>query len=622
MCGIFGFLHHHSDSHPDRNLLNISAKKLTHRGPDHQSIFTNKGLGLVHTRLSLLDLSERSNQPFFSRNKSHCLVYNGEIYNFKEIREDLEKKGITFRTTSDTEVVLEAMLHYGYKEALKKFDGMFSFALYDFSTTTLTLARDRFGMKPLFYYEKDDQFIFASELSALIPWIQPEVNVPSIIFFLQGFGGPTKGPTFLKHVRISEPGEMITVRKGQKAIFETAITITDLYDKAYTQSLSTLTKKQIIDKADELLFSSVKKQLMADVPVGAFCSGGVDSSVVMAMASRLHNDLAIFHANVLGKCSELDAASLLAKHLKLELKYVDVTDDDFISLIPEIIQHYSHPYAYHPNSVPFYKVSQLVRQNQIKAVLSGEGSDECFIGYPWLIPNTKENFKKLFRHSLIFSVKQLIDQCRGKILAQERDSDADNIQDFLEVQLENINIQTLLSENNTKEFDKRDMITLNQLNYHLRTLLHRNDCVGMSSSIESRFPFLDLNVVKFAVNLPYQYKVRFSPSYRHDTHEFLVDKWILRSVASRYLPKSLAFRKKIGFPTNAQSRMKIPLEFFDNAAVSDLLNLSKKEFSNFYTHASHNVKMKLMQTEIWAQLFIHQVPIDSLKNKLIKKITF
>ncbi|MGE0267468.1 MAG: asparagine synthase (glutamine-hydrolyzing) [Candidatus Omnitrophota bacterium] len=622
MCGIFGLLHHHSDQPPDTGLLNVSAKKLSHRGPDNQTVFTDKGVGFVHTRLSLLDLSERSNQPFFSRTRSHCLVYNGEIYNFVEIREELEKKGITFRTTSDTEVVLEAMLHYGYKEAVKRFDGMFSLALYDFAAETLTLVRDRFGIKPLFYYDQDDRFIFASELSALVPWIKPEANIPSIIFFIQGFGGPTKGPTFLQHVRISEPGEIITVQKGRRASFKTAVTITDLYDKEYTQSLSTLSPGQIIDKADELLFSSVKKQLVADVPVGAFCSGGVDSSVVMAMASRLHGDLAIFHANVLGKYSELDAAKMLAAHLKLDLKFIDTSDQDFITLIPEIIHHYSHPYVYHPNSIPFYKVSQLVRQNRIKAVLSGEGSDECFIGYPWLIPNTKENFKGIFRQSLLYSIKQLADRLRGKILAEKKNDDSDNILNFLEVRLGDINIQNMLSENNTREFDKKDMITLNQLHYHLRTLLHRNDCLGMSSSIESRFPFLDLGVVKFAVNLPYQYKVRFSPSYRHDTHEFLVDKWILRSVAARYLPKGLAYRRKIGFPTNAQSRMKIPLEFFEKAFVCSLFDLSKKEFSDFYTHASQNVKLKLMQTEIWAQLFIHQVPIEKLKDDLTKKITY
>lgn len=622
MCGIFGLLHHHSDQTPDNALLNVSAQKLSHRGPDNQTIFTDKGLGLVHTRLSLLDLSERSNQPFFSKDRSHCLVYNGEIYNFIEIREELEKKGVTFRTTSDTEVLLEAVLHYGCHEALKRFDGMFSFALYEFSTQTLTLARDRFGIKPLFYYDQDDRFIFASELSALVPWIKPEPNIPSIIFFIQGFGGPTKGPTFLQHVRISEPGEIITVRKGRRAVFETAITITGLYDKEYAQSLSALNPQQIIDKADELLFSSVKKQLVADVPVGAFCSGGVDSSVVMAMATKLHSDLAIFHANVLGKYSELDAAKMLASHLKLDLKYIDTEDRDFISLIPEIILHYSHPYVYHPNSVPFYKVSKLVRQNRIKAVLSGEGSDECFIGYPWLIPNTKENFKGIFRQSFLFSLKQLIDRLRGKILAAKKEELSDNILNFLEVRLGDINIQNILSDNNTKEYSEKDMITLNQLHYHLRTLLHRNDCIGMSSSIESRFPFLDLGVVKFAVNLPYQYKVRFSPSYRHDTHEFLVDKWILRSVAARYLPKGLAFRRKIGFPTNAQSRMKIPLAFFDNAFVCGVFDLSKKEFADFYNHASQNVKLKLMQTEIWAQIFIRQVPVEQLKADITARITY
>jgi asparagine synthase (glutamine-hydrolysing) len=603
-------------------LLNVSAGKLNHRGPDNQTIYADKGVAFVHTRLSLLDLSERSNQPFFSRDRSHCLIYNGEIYNFIGIRVDLEKKGVVFRTTSDTEVVLEAIMHLGHKEAIKRFDGMFSFALYEFATATLTLARDRFGIKPLFYCDMEDRFVFASEMSALTPWIKPEVNMPSVMCFIQGFGGPTKGPTFLQQVRISEPGELITVRKGRRAVFETCITINELRDETYAQSLVESTPRQIVDKADELLFAAVEKQLIADVPVGAFCSGGVDSSVVMAMASRLHGDLAVFHANVLGKHSELDAASELAEYLKLDLKSIDTDDGDFIALIPEVIHHYSHPYAYHPNSVPFYKVSRLVRQNHIKAVLSGEGSDECFIGYPWLIPDTKGNFKALLRKSVICSLKELLDRCIGKVRPEKMVETSINMLRFLEDQLETINIRNMLSENNPREFDAKDMITMHQLGYHLRTLLHRNDCLGMSSGVESRFPFLDLDVVKFAVNLPYQYKVRFSPSYRHEKHDFLVDKWIVRSVAERYLPRNLAYRKKIGFPTNAQSRMKIPVEFFDDGALGGLLNLSKREFSGFYAHAHQDIRVKLMQTEIWLQIFIHQVPLEKLKDKLLGMLAY
>lgn len=621
MCGIFGILNHDTGRPVDSNLLNISAEKIKHRGPDNQTVFQDKDVGFVHTRLALLDLSERSNQPFFSKDKSYCLVYNGEIYNFIGIREQLKTKGIAFRTTSDTEVLLEAILYYGITEALRMFDGMFAFALWDFSRKTLLLARDRFGIKPLFYYDQDDCFIFSSELSAIVPWIKAAPNIPSIMSYLQGFGGPTKGSTFLKNVRIASPGEIITVKQESRASFKTAITIAELYDAGYSQTLSAFSSKQIVDKADELLFASVEKQLMADVPVGALCSGGVDSSIIMAMAAKLHGDLSIFHANVVGMDSELQAASSLAQYLNLDLKYIDTNDQDFVELIPEIVLHYSHPYVYHPNSVPFYKVSQLVRKNNIKAVLSGEGADECFIGYPWLIPNTKERVKDVFKQSLIYSLKQLIDRLRGKMTGEGEAVACDDYLWFLEVRLDELNIKKIITGNGGKVLDDNDLVTLHQLHYHLRTLLHRNDCLGMASSIESRFPFLDMDVVKFAVNLPYQYKVKFSPRYRHHRHDFMVDKWVLRTVASRYLPKELAFRRKIGFPTNAPSRMKISQKYFDNGFVRELYGLSEKEFSDFYLNSSQNTKLKLMQTEVWAHLFIDQVSVEQLASGLQRHVT-
>jgi asparagine synthase (glutamine-hydrolysing) len=622
MCGIFGILNHCARSSLDSNLLKMTATQLKHRGPDNQTVFHDNNTGFVHTRLALLDLSERGNQPFFSKDRSFCLVYNGEIYNFIDIREKLKTKGIIFRTTTDTEVLLEAILYYGISEALKMLDGMFAFAIWDFSKKTLLLVRDRFGIKPLFYYDQDNCFIFSSELSAIVLWIKAAANIPSIISYLQGFGGPTKGMTFLQNVRIANPGEIITVPQGGRACFKTAITIPELYDEEYSRNLSSFTRRQIVDKADELLFAAVKKQLMADVPVGALCSGGVDSSVIMAMATRLHSDLSIFHADVVGKDSELHAASMLAQYLNLDLKYVDTTDQDFVDLIPEIILHYSHPYAYHPNSVPFYKVSQLVRHNNIKAVLSGEGADECFIGYPWLIPSTKERVKDIFKQSLLYSFKHLISRLRGKLSGDGEAVACDGYLWLLEVRLDEINIEKIISSKSSKILNESDLISLRQLHYHLRTLLHRNDCLGMAAGIESRFPFLDLDVIKFAINLPYRYKVSFSPTFRHSRHDFMVDKWVLRTVASRYLPKKIAFRNKFGFPTNAQSRMKIPQKYFDDGFVRELYGLSQREFSDFYAYSSQGTRVKLMQTEVWAQLFINQVSVDQLVTGLQRHITY
>jgi asparagine synthase (glutamine-hydrolysing) len=627
MCGIFGILQHRASIPPNEHLLKQSATRLVHRGPDNLSVYSDQNVGLAHARLSLLDLSERSNQPFWDKTGTKGLVYNGEIYNFEAIKNDLIKKGINFHTTSDTEVLLEALLFYGCEETLIRLDGMFAFALYDRSLQSLTLSRDRFGIKPLFYHDEDDSFIFASEVQAFMPWIKLEPHQFLIASYLRGFGCPTKGPSFFRNVRIAAPGEIIRIQKGKRAQFSAGIKITDLYDKGLADELEALKPAAVVDRAEELLLASVEKQLVADVPVGALCSGGVDSSIVMAMATKFHNNLAIFHANVVGTLSELDAAQRLSQYLGLDLKYVDTHEEDFLHLIPEIILHYSHPFDYHQNSVPFYKVARLVRAHNIKAVLSGEGSDESYLGYPWVISGIKERLKSDVRQRIKRTPfgamwKNLRGASLNDTRAHERVILDLDLPEYLENTLEESTIRNLILGRNPDGIEERELITLFQLHYHLRTLLHRNDCLGMASGIEARFPFLDLALVKFAVNLPYKFKVRLTPEFGDPLHPYQMDKWVLREVAMRYIPKDIAMRKKAGFPTTAQQRMKIPVEFFRHSFLGEMLALSESEFAQLFDKLSHRIKIKLLQIEIWGQLFIHCHPVTSLQESIKGHITF
>lgn len=397
MCGIFGVLQHMSDSVPDRQCLEASAGLIQHRGPDDCGIFAGDGIGLVNTRLSLLDPTPRSNQPFWDRQGRYAVVYNGEIYNYRELRLALEEQGTEFRTTSDTEVLLESLVRHGIEATLPKLEGMFAFALYDKHERLLTLARDRFGIKPLYVYDRDDAFLFASEIRAMRPWMRFEPDVLSISSYLQGFGGPTQGYSFYKDIRIVPPGTLITLRRGERAQYSRFFSMSDFWDEEQASRLKRLKPKQIVDEVDELLLNSVKKQLIADAPVGALCSGGVDSSIITAMACKFHNNLAIFHANVIGRDSEYESAAALTKHLKLDLKTVEVLDQDVIDTMPEVTMHYGHPFSYHANSVPFLMVSKLVRSNGVKAVLSGEGADESYLGYAWLIFNLRAFLRQLPR---------------------------------------------------------------------------------------------------------------------------------------------------------------------------------------------------------------------------------
>ena len=263
----------------------------------------------------------------------------GEIYNFRELRALLEARGVVFQTTGDTEVLLESLLNFGVVAALPQLEGMFAFALLDKETNEIVLARDRFGTKPLFTYSNNDVFLFASEIFTLLPWIEAEPNFPAISAFLLGFSGPTTGFTFLRHVKFVEPGTMIIVRPGKKPEPPTFTWLTDFADEKEAELLSATPEWRSIDILDDLLHRSVRSQLFADAPVGAFCSGGVDSALIMAIATKYHNNLAVFHANVVGPLSEHAAAASLARHLKLDMKSVDVSGKDLIEYIPEVIQN-------------------------------------------------------------------------------------------------------------------------------------------------------------------------------------------------------------------------------------------------------------------------------------------
>jgi asparagine synthase (glutamine-hydrolysing) len=641
MCGIFGVLQHESDRIPDERRVEASAGLMHHRGPDHQEIYLGEGIGLAHTRLSLLDLRPRSNQPFWDGRGRYCLVYNGEIYNYRDLRNELEEQGIEFRTTSDTEVLLECLIHHDVEAVLPRLEGMFAFALYDSHERLLTIARDRFGIKPLFFYDQQDSFIFASEIAAMRPWIRFEADLLSISSYLHGppvQQGPAKGFSFFKHIKTLAPGTLVTVRRGGRARFSRFFSLGDFWNAGEGERLERLKPTQVVDEVEETLLKSVKAQLLADAPVGALCSGGVDSSIVLAMASRFHSDLAIFHADVIGPDSERSAAAALAKHLRLELKTVEVVDRDAVDMMPEVMAHYGHPFTFQPHAVPFLMVSQLARSNGVKAVLTGEGSDECFIGYPSTIVSLQDFLLRLplrIYHSLPRLVQLLLrGQFRDLIseirtLTPQLDHvyepaayvSVPSLQNRLERELEYDEIRSHIQRITGEPVDYKEMTSMDGMSSILRNLLHRNDCLGMAASIESRFPFLDSRLVKLAVNMPYRYKVRFSPRVLEREHPFLRDKWVLRKVADRYLPAVLSQRKKRGFPTNAHSRMDIPAEFFEKSFVADLFDLDRLAMRYLMEHADRGMKRRLLQLEVWAHVCLHDAPRTEILAKLRNHIT-
>lgn len=616
MCGIFGILYRDGSRVPDTGCLERSAAMMEHRGPDGYGIYREPGIGLAHTRLSLVDLDVRSNQPMWDEQGQCCLVFNGEIYNFRELRDELERGGARFRTTSDTEVLLQSLIIDGPERTLRRLEGMFAFAFYDKRTRTVLLARDRFGIKPLHIYQDDERLIFASEVKAMMPWVQLRPDMMQVIRYLMNYGAPVRNSSIYENVDIAPAGSAITIEVGSAPKEGSFCELPDMYDRELAERLDRLTPKQAVDHVDEMLNRSVERMLFADVPVGALCSGGVDSSILMAIAAKYHNNLAIFHADVVGPQSEYEAACALAKHLKLDLLTVKTTDEDFIRRTPEVLYHYERPFYGLPHSVPFMLVSNLVHEHRIKAVLTGEGSDECYLGYEYL---ALEPLWKFYNRQ-VERIARLVNRIPviGHRLWSNPGSAVSLVPDMLgqfEVAIDTRKARSAYSRCLGKS-PGLNVRTVDMLSNHLRTLLHRNDTMGMRASLETRFPFLDENLVAMAINLPTRFKLRFSPTTWERDHPFIRDKWVLRSVADRYLPKVLSRRKKLGFNVSAYQRMRIDRGFFKTGFVKDYFKLSNGEAELLFDSADRTLEGKLMMLEIWGQMFFRGASQESVQTNL------
>ena len=616
MCGIFGILFANNATKISEDKLIQSAKLISHRGPDGSGIYSGSGIGLVHTRLSLVDLQQRSDQPMWNRERNQCLIYNGEIYNYQSLRNELIERGVEFNTTSDTEVLLQLLIIDGVEKTLPRLQGMFAFAFYDIKKNQVVLARDRFGIKPLHLYHDNDKIIFTSEVKAMKPWIELQPNGFQMIRYLMNFGAPIRDKGFYQNIDIVPAGSVITIKNGQIEKFDKFADVLNMISRDKTEELNGMSKEQAVDLVDEQMQLSVQQMLLADAPVGALCSGGVDSSLIMAIAAKHHNNLAIFHADVVGPLSEYDAAANLARYLKLDLLTIQTHDDDFIRLTPEVLYHYEQPFSGHPHSVPFMMVSKLVQENGVKGVLTGEGSDECFLGYEYIAFEPFWNFYHRLTKKLRNQLERL--PVIGHNLWNSEVNIPKLVPDILD-QFEKTFDKRIARETYSNTLNKpvdQNVRTLDLLRDHLVTLLHRNDTMGMSASIETRFPFLNESLIETAVNLPLRYKIRFSPGVWEKDHPFLRDKWVLRKVADRYLPKILSQRKKRGFDVNAFRRMQIDKRFFESGFVKDHFKLSKNESDYLFETADQTLTNKLMMLEIWGRLFFHDDALSDVQQSL------
>lgn len=560
MCGITGIMAFNLVGKMNMIHLANATRVLEKRGPDFQDIYHDQFVGLGHRRLSIIDLSEQANQPMWDEEKRYALIYNGEIFNYRELRNELEKQGISFSTQSDTEVLLKLLIRER-ENALNKLNGFFAFCLYDKREQTFLLARDRFGVKPLLYLFDEDKFIFASEMKAMLQYgIDKTLDYESLYTYLQLNYIPAPF-TIFKQVKKLLPGHYMHIGRQQ-------IHIDKYYEIPRTGFAETWQYESALEKCRKLLEASVQRRLVADVPLGCFLSGGIDSSVVTALACRHKPDLHTFSIGFRDEpfFDETHYARLVANHFRTEHTVFSLTNDDLYSHLHDILNYIDEPFA-DSSAINVYILSKETRKHATVA-LSGDGADELLGGYNkheahWraLHPGWKEkavtNLLPLWR----FLPKSRNDFFSNRIRQFERFARgmrlpaAERYWQWASISKSNEAI-ALLSEHSRQQLQLNDFdirkgkwleaiparenlndIFLTDMRLVLpNDMLTKVDLMSMANSLEVRNPFLDVEFVNFTFSLPEDFKV--------NGH---LRKRIVQDAFRDILPKELYNRPKKGF---------------------------------------------------------------------------
>jgi asparagine synthase (glutamine-hydrolysing) len=561
MCGIYGYL---SPSAIDPAALRRMGHTLRHRGPDDEGeVILNSAevsVGLGHKRLSIIDLSPAGKQPMSNEDETIWITFNGEIYNFQEIRKTLEGKGHTFRSHSDTEVVVHLYEELGTK-CLDELNGMFAFALWDAKQQSLFLGRDRVGKKPLHYCIAGGHFAFASEIKALLqyPMVSRELDLTSLNKYLAFEYVPAPNSIF-KAIKKLEPGHYLLCRNGEVVVSQ----YWDIPMEDYP--VSDRTEPQYIDELKELLERAVTVRLVADVPVGLFVSGGLDSSLVAALARRAKDNLECFSIGFEeASFDESHYAQQIARSLGIKHHLKIFSAKDMLSMVQRLPGVLDEPLA-DPSILPLYLLSQFASAH-MKVVLSGDGGDELFAGYQTYqahkivtfydaLPGfVKDTIKALASHlpvshrylSLDFKLKQFLKGVgvssevrfflwRGAFSNAER-SELLSPEVRRELQKENAyeEIYRYVRRSGlTKELER--ILYLSMKLYLQDNNLVTVDRASMANGLEVRSPLLDRDVVEFVCRLPMEYKLNG-----------LKTKYILKKAAEEFLPRNIVYRKKKGF---------------------------------------------------------------------------
>ncbi len=635
MCSILGFIDFRNKYPHKKESIYRLNKLMNHRGPDDVGFYNDEKISLAFNRLSIIDLNT-GNQPIIRNNI--ISIFNGEIYNFKEIRKELEDKKYKFLTNTDSEIIPYAYKEWGI-EFVKKLSGMFSIALYDKPLNKFYLIRDRVGIKPLYFSYLDEAIIFSSETKSIInfPKFEKKINMSAIYSYLSFRYTTNNNENFFKNIHRVNPGHLLEINLNSQKISQIPY-----WEISFQNNNEELSENYYLEKLDYLLNNSVKTHLQSDVPIGVFLSGGLDSSLLSAIASRHHSGkLKTYSVGFKEtKYNEGNKANNISKYLDTDHTEIIIEKKDFFANLENIVNIKSAPISI-PHEYPLYALAKRMKKD-ITVVLSGEGADEFFGGYsrvqksPFdykkgkIISNliNSNTIKKIFavEEKFNFQENSLLDYFFEKY-NWFTFKELNNL--FSNESKEEINLKSVTQpwrqafiKNNNRPYEQ--ILSLFQ-NNHLQCLLDRLDVMTMANSIEARVPFLDHSVIEFINSVPFKYKIKWKSKF----HRFLslfsksskyseqndTNKFLLRKCASKYLPLNAAKEKKLGFPLPMNDWMKddkikeILLDgvtskrhLFNKDQLERLLNL-ENNINDPFDFSGKKVWM-LVNLEIWMRNFI------------------
>ena len=643
MCGIVGFLDKNLNIEVSSKILTKMANSISHRGPDHLGVWIDprSSVGLAHRRLSILDLSRYGDQPMHSKYGRYAIVFNGEIYNHQQIRKDLnlEFSSIKWKGSSDTETLLAAIELKGIEKTLSMCVGMFAFAFWDKQNKELILARDRFGEKPLYYGWQNNIFFFGSELKALKahPSFKANIDENSLSLYTRHNFIPAPYSIYKDIKKLTQGCYLkVSLKDYKQSIFTYWSSIEEI--KKSKKKMFVGSVNEAIEQLNFLLRRSVSEQMIADVPLGAFLSGGIDSSTIVAlMQSQSRHPIKTFSIGFSNKnYNEAEYAKKIANYLGCQHTELYVTPNHCLETIPKLHNIFDEPFA-DISQIPTYLVASLAKKN-VKVALSGDAGDEIFGGYDrykfteglWkkllIAPAPLRNFlshmiNKISPSSLekiIQYLKFVIPQANNwsnishKIQKTAGILSSNSLKDLHYSLLSNWGISsdivmnskeppTFFTDNFSKLGDFKEseaMMILDTLMYLPDDILCKVDRSSMANSLETRVPFLDHRIYEFAWTLPHNLKLN-----KNDT------KWILRKVLDKYIPKNLIERPKMGFGLEIENWLRGPLKDW----AEDLLNDSTIKNDGYFNSKlikdrweEHKNGTKNWHVSLWGILMFQQ----------------